>query len=795
MQQLAWNVSKAFGVFVYIDAVNDNSCAEWPSAVVYPFEYPNRQWARKEQSDFGWDWGPAFAPAGPWRDGRLVQLRREGELYSLNTDIDIYRRGQFNNLMPDQSQPWVVNASLDFLGDLPRNPTMTVIIADASNAKSVLYSGPLHGVTASGMTITGSVSIGANEPKLWWPRQMGEQSLYIMSVFVQERGSKDSVLISSRRVGFRTILLSLGNVTQSQIDQGWAPGNNWHFEINGHELYAKGANLVPPDAFWPRVSEARMQRLFESVEYQNHNMLRVWASGAYLPDFIYDMADEKGILLWSEFEFSDTLYPDSDAFKESVTGEVTYNVRRLNHHPSLACWIGGNEFENLELPIAEGADPAKYPYYVGQYENLFITTIFNVLASNSHSISYTPSSANNGWTKITQDPVFMVQRYYNTTPGYIYSDTDFYNYDSSVSFDNNAYPVGRFANEFGFTSMPSLQTWQQAVDPEDLHFNSTVVVLRNHHYPAGGLEVNLHNSSLGMVEQTLAVERYFPTPNKSDSVANFSSWCHATQLFQADMYKSEIQFYRRGSGMPERQRGSLYWQLNDIWQAPSWAGLEYDGRWKAVGYAARRTYQNVIAAPFWNYTTGDLELWVTSDLWESVSGELSMTWIDLDGKPIKNNAGMALSKKFAVGAINTTKVLATNVFSDLTLRDKANSILLLSLTAEGHLPNAAPNSHATKFTHSNHFLPVWPNEAKIKDPGLKLSHDGKSTFTVEAPNGVALYTWLTHPAGTLGFFDDNLFVLNPGEKKHVPFNLQQDDTNGKWLDEVVVHSLWDLGTP
>jgi hypothetical protein len=28
-------------------------------------------------------------------------------------------------------------------------------------------------------------------------------------------------------------------------------------------------------------------------------------------------------------------------------------------------------------------------------------------------------------------------------------------------------------------------------------------------------------------------------------------------------------FYRRGSGLPERQLGSLYWQLEDIWQAPS----------------------------------------------------------------------------------------------------------------------------------------------------------------------------------------------------------------------------------
>ena len=34
----------------------------WPYGVEIIYEFPNRQFIRKEQSDFGWDWGPAFAP-------------------------------------------------------------------------------------------------------------------------------------------------------------------------------------------------------------------------------------------------------------------------------------------------------------------------------------------------------------------------------------------------------------------------------------------------------------------------------------------------------------------------------------------------------------------------------------------------------------------------------------------------------------------------------------------------------------------------------------------------------------
>ena len=88
---------------------------------------------------------------------------------------------------------------------------------------------------------------------------------------------------------------------------------------------------------------------------------------------------------------------------------------------------------------------------------------------------------------------------------------DYYNYDSSVAFNYSSYPVGRFANEFGYHSMPSLQSWQQAVSPEDLYFNSTTIVLRNHHNPPGGLNTsNFDSSYQGMAQMTIAAETWYP---------------------------------------------------------------------------------------------------------------------------------------------------------------------------------------------------------------------------------------------------------------------------------------------
>jgi beta-mannosidase len=70
---------------------------------------------------------------------------------------------------------------------------------------------------------------------------------------------------AKKRVGFRTIVLDQTPISDAEISQGIAPGNKWNFEINGHEIYCKGSNFVPPDAFWTRVTEERMRELFISV--------------------------------------------------------------------------------------------------------------------------------------------------------------------------------------------------------------------------------------------------------------------------------------------------------------------------------------------------------------------------------------------------------------------------------------------------------------------------------------------------------------------------------------------------
>jgi beta-mannosidase len=684
----------------------------------------------------------------------------------------------------------VLNASIDYLGTLPSGTTLQYSLTDSSD--NAVLSGKLENTTMVNDAITGSIIIPSDAVDLWWASGLGPQNLYNLTLNIVA-GSNTTMGSITKRVGFRTIFLNELPISEEQLSQGIAPGNNWHFEINGHEFYAKGSNFIPPDPFWPSVTPERIRQLFESVVAGNQNMLRVWSSGAYSPDFMYDIADEMGILLWSEFEFGDALYPVNEDFLDNVKEEISYQVRRVNHHPSLAFWAGGNELENLELSIVNQTAPDQLDRYTKEYETLFLDTIVPILFGNSRSIAYSPSSTTNGWSSLNlSSPQPITERYENLTSGSIYGDTDHYDYNSAESFNYSTYPIGRFANEFGYHSMPSLQTWQQAVDESELYFNSSTITLRNHHYPAGGLFTeNYANASKGMGEMTIAAQRWYPVPNKTEPLANFSAWCHTTQIFQADYYSSQIQFYRRGSALPERQLGSLYWQLEDQWQAPTWAGIEYDGRWKVLHYVAKDVYQPYIISPFLNVTDRSFEAWVISDLWTMVDSGVNLTWYDWKGNQL--NISAPYSEYVEIGPINATRVLKGNLDDMLAGFDPKDVVLRLDGYAEGSLPNS---NFVHIFRHTNWFHADRLSNAHLVDPGLELAYSNQTgKFTVKATKGIAAWVWLDYPAGTVLYFDENAFWLAPGEEKEIGYTVKMDTTGGKWKDGVTVRSLWDNNVP
>ncbi|XP_037587337.1 beta-mannosidase isoform X2 [Cebus imitator] len=126
---------------------------------------------------------------------------------------------------------------------------------------------------------------------------------------------------------------------------------------------------------------------------------------------------------------------------------------------------------------------------------------------------------------------------------------------------------------------------------EDWSFNSKFSLHRQHH--ADGNKQMLHQAGL-----------HFKLPQSTDPLRTFKDTIYLTQVMQAQCVKTETEFYLRSrSEIVDQQghtMGALYWQLNDIWQAPSWASLEYGGKWKMLHYFAQNFFAPLLPVGFEN---------------------------------------------------------------------------------------------------------------------------------------------------------------------------------------------------
>lgn len=54
--------------------------------------------------------------------------------------------------------------------------------------------------------------------------------------------------------------------------------------------------------------------------------------------------------------------------------------------------------------------------------------------------------------------------------------------------------------------------------------------------------------------------------------------------------KAETEVYRSGRGTFSQTMGALYWQLNDVWVAPSWSSIEYNGNFKILHHWIKQIF-------------------------------------------------------------------------------------------------------------------------------------------------------------------------------------------------------------
>ncbi|MFZ5495357.1 MAG: beta-mannosidase [Verrucomicrobiota bacterium] len=303
---------------------------------------------RKEQCQFGWDWGPRFVTSGIWRDLRL-------EAWSGNR-LDGLRLTQKH--APD------------------RSVTLTLAPALARAERRVVCR---HRLTLNSVVVAEGAgrTITLARPQLWWPNGHGEQPLYRLEV---EVARPDGRVLGrwQRRIGLRTIRLD------RRPDAG---GESFRFVVNGRPIFAKGANWIPAHSFVAGLGREDYARDLRSAAAAHMNMLRVWGGGIYEDEAFYDLCDELGLLVWQDFMFACSIYPADRSFLRSVETEAGQQVRRLRHRACLALWCGNNEITQLN------SDLLQQPRLRRNYDALFHRLLPRIVRHHDGATGYWPSSS------------------------------------------------------------------------------------------------------------------------------------------------------------------------------------------------------------------------------------------------------------------------------------------------------------------------------------------------------------------------------------------------------------------
>jgi len=388
---------------------------------------------RKEQCQFGWDWGPRFVTAGVWRDLQL----------------EAWSRNRLENVRLTQRH------------DVDGSVTLRVV---PELAKREAGTACRHRLTLNGIVVAAGMGtkIRIEHPQLWWPNGHGAQPLYTLEIEV-EHGDGSSLGRWMRRIGLRTIVLD------RHAD---AAGETFQFLVNGRAIFAKGANWIPAHSFVAGLTREQYARDLRSAAEAHMNMIRVWGGGIYESEAFYDICDELGLLVWQDFMFACAIYPGDAAFLQSVQTEAAQQVRRLRHRACLALWCGNNEIESLN------SDLLRQPALRRNYDALFHRLLPTVVAGFDAVTDYWPSSP------------YRADGDHSPAAGEKRGDTHFWEvWHARKPVKDYEKWRFRFCSEFGMQSYSSPETQATFCPPDDT--NVFGASMENHQKNRGGNQVIL----------------------------------------------------------------------------------------------------------------------------------------------------------------------------------------------------------------------------------------------------------------------------------------------------------------
>jgi beta-mannosidase len=648
-----------------------------------------KAYIRKAVYEFGWDWGPRFVTSGIFRP---VYLETWDEV-------------RVSDVFVEQEDVSATVAHLDVhtevLASLGAN--VTVDVSYGVQGKEVHTT---RNVTLAIGSNRVSVPIDIAQPQLWFPAGYGLQPIYRFHVSVSAKGQELDA--KDAKTGLRSVVL------RRDLDK-W--GRSFEFVVNGIPIFAKGADVIPFYSFPNRVTDEQYRHILQSAKDANMNMIRLWGGGYYEKQEFYDLCDELGLMVWHDLMFGNNWQPGTYDFKQEIEREAEYQMMRLRNHPSIVLWSGNNETELLRDWNGNGQLPPAVHEHIWQD---YLTEFSGILARTAARVDpqtpYWPSSPSADYEELSD----------------AYQSGD--NHDWSVWHGNSDFKEyekhhWRFVSEYGFQSFPEMKTIETFSTPEDRISIFTPVMLA--HQKNGNGNGIIHDYML----------RYYGEPK------DFASFLYASQILQAESVKIGAEHFRR-----ERPRtmGSIFWQLNDCWPVASWSSIDYDGRWKALQYYARRFYAPVLVSP--HVEDGALAVYIVSDKTATEQDKLHVKIMRFDGSIVRE-----MEEAVTVEPLSSTRVLQVPLSE---LQEKNGDVLdLTNVVAVAELTSG----EKTVSSNMVYFVPTKQIRLSPVTVDAQLTKSSIEGYDVELKSAVLARSAYVSFGSAEATFSDNYFDLLPNQ--------------------------------
>lgn len=665
--------------------------------------------ARKAPYHYGWDWGPRLVTSGIWREGRI-------EVWYGMVMRDLFIRQ--DEVHPEEARLTAI-IEIENAGEEAESE-LRISTESKVWSKSVQL---LKGKQ------TVELELDISKPKLWWCRGLGEPHLYTFTAELVERGQGAVIADKTVKTGLRSIRL---------VRERDAEGESFYFELNGVPVFAKGANHIPNDSFAAEVTKERYQHEIASAAASHMNMLRVWGGGIYEEDVFYELCDEYGLLVWQDFMFACSMYPGDEAFFENVAQEAEDNIKRLRNHPCIALWCGNNEIDSAWAHYEENGGwgwkrdytPEQRERLWADYETLFHQILPEAVRTWTPETAYWPSSPLIGLTG---------DRNQYAHPSSKAGDVHYWGvWHASEPFENYHIRVGRFMSEYGFQSFPEYKSVRAYAEEKDLELESPVMLAHQ-------------KNGAGNRLITEYMKRYMREPK------DFICFLSMSQILQAEAMKMAIEAHRRHKPYC---MGTLYWQMNDCWPVASWSSMDYFGRWKALQYAAKRSFADVLLSVT-DTEQGNKELHLVNDTLKPVAGTLRLLLLHIRDRQLIREEEIQVEQQ--AGGAGIVHILPTEQW--LSGLGRAEHMLVAHLTQHGEQV-----ASCEVYFADTKEMDLPPTNIKITE----VQGSRGSSFMLYS-DVLARHVWLS--AEREGIFSDNHLDLAPGIPKIVEFMALNNDTS------------------